>query len=97
MAVGAGLWLEGLSRERYLKAELSHHGVHDVIVQVREAQGADLHGDVAIAQVVGGACELQRIASRDDRQALQRRLHLHDQAVVRAQAISMPKVGTTLE
>jgi hypothetical protein len=97
VTIGAGFGFEGLGRKRHLKAELTNHVVQDVIVQVGQTQRADLDRDVAIAQVVGSTRQFQRIARGHDRKALQGRLHPHDQAVVRAQAIAVLKIRASLE
>lgn len=97
MAVGARLRLEGLGRERHLEAELTYHVVQHVIVQVSEAKRSDLNGDVAVAQVIGRARQFERIARGDDRQAFQGGLHLHDHAVLCAQAIAVLQIRAAFE
>ena len=55
MGVGAGFWLErGLFAEGF-DPQSADHGVQYMVGLVAEPTYADLHGRVAVAEVIGGA------------------------------------------
>ena len=60
--VGAALGLEGRLDGVHRQPQRPDHVVQHVIVLVAQAPAVDLHRDVAVAQVVGGPGQGQRIA-----------------------------------
>src|SRR3954471_20897715 len=63
---GAGLGLEGGDAGLDLQAEAADHVVQNVIMFVGEPAGAQLDGDVAVAQVVGAAQQEVRVVRARD-------------------------------
>ena len=60
-AVSAGFRFERRLLANYVQTEFSHHAIQDVIMQVTQPAGAELQGDVAVAEMVGGARQPQWI------------------------------------
>ena len=76
--VGASLWLERRIDVFNLSAKAQHHVLEYVILLQAEPVGANLNGDMAIAQVIGNGGQ-QRVRRRGDRgQLLGRSVNLQD-------------------
>ncbi len=82
------LRLEGRFDVLNRQAEAAHHFGQHVIAGEAQPAGTDLDGDVAVAEVVGGAQEQQRIAADRLAQGLGSGDHLDDAAVVRGEPVA---------
>jgi hypothetical protein len=92
-AVGAGF---GLKRQRSgfdSRPEPCQHGFEHEIGLKLQIIGADLHGRMAIAEVIGGACQRQRIRRSHDEHRLIRRDDSHEAAVVANEHVAVRKHG----
>ncbi len=95
--VRAGFRLEALTREAHLKAELSHHVIEHMIVQISQTQRLDLHRNVAIAEVIRRAHQGQRVIRSDDRELFARCFDRDDRAVIREQAVPVAQTRAAIE
>ncbi|MNC76264.1 hypothetical protein D3C75_1279490 [compost metagenome] len=58
--VGAVLGLEGRLEGLGMRAELLEHGLEHVVIEQAQPAIADLQGNMAVAQVIGRAGQLER-------------------------------------
>ncbi len=88
-AVGAVLRLVGRLDRFDPGAELFEHGLEHIVVGQAQPAVAQLQGDVAVAQVVGGAHQLEGAGAGDVQQLFGAGLDAHDAAVPGLQAFAV--------
>lgn len=80
-AVGARLRVEGGLGFFHPHAQAQQHVAQDRVVLQLQRAGLDLYRRVAVAEVIGGAHQQQRIVAGDAQHRLGRGRHLHQRAV----------------
>jgi hypothetical protein len=87
LAVGAALRVEGTLDHAGLRAEPTNHVSDHVIVANVDGAGADLGGEVAVAQMPGDARKRASVAASDLKQPFGRRLDGDDAPVLESDTI----------
>ena len=88
-AIGAGFGLEGGGFVADPDTQMLQHVLQHMVLFEPEPAGADLDRDMAVAEVVGGFEQLQRIGSRHGGDGFVGGDHLDDRAVFGAQPVTI--------
>jgi len=93
MTVGTPLRLEAGLFARHGEAESAHHLVEDVIGLVTQPAGADLDGDMTVAEVITGPRQAQRIGGARGTDRLGGSPYPYQDAVVTPQQFTVAQAG----
>jgi hypothetical protein len=74
-AVGAGLRLEWRLHGAHSKPQPAHHRIQHMVMQPAQPPRLDLQRHMAVAEMVGGSCEQERIIGFGTRDQLNRRMN----------------------
>src|SRR3569832_722507 len=93
MVIGARLRLEGRRLDHHVQPELPQHVVQHVIAEITQPARPDLHGHVAVAEMVGGAQQQPGVGAEGGRYRFRCSYHPYQHTLARAQMIAMAPPG----
>lgn len=97
VVVGATLGLERAHHRTHCAALAAHHFGQNMVVLDIDRVGGNLGRRVPVADMPGDAHQPQRVLRADFEQALRRRLHQHEPAILELDGIAVPQRGGLIE
>src|SRR6188768_3190283 len=95
--IGPALGLEGQGLDAHLQAQAAQHVIEHMIVQETQHAGPNLQRHMAVAQVVGRACQQLRVGAGHHRQQFRRCRHGNDASIIGQQPVAAAQHRAALE
>src|SRR6478736_7958969 len=95
--IGAAFGLEGQGLDAHLQAQAAQHVIEHMVVQETQHAGPHLQRNVAVAQMVGRACQQLRVGAGHHRQQFRRCRHGNDASIIGQQPVAAAQHCAALE